>query len=316
MSELLAPIVLFVYDRPLKARQTLDALSQNDLAKDSVLYIFADGAKDDATTETLKRIEETRYVLKERHWCGQVHIIESEKNNGLADSIENGITRIINQYGKAIVLEDDIVTSPYFLTYMNTALDLYEKEEKVMHISGFVPVTTGAEKLPDTYFLRFMSCWGWATWKRAWDTRITDIPYLYKNLPTRSDFHDFNLDGSINQFSQIEQNYKGLLKTWAIKWYATIFINDGLCLYPKYSLVENIGMDGSGSNTLCTDGLYDVALATKINIYKISLKESKYAKAYLKRFYIYGKNSSWKKRLRRYLKNTFLHDIYKNIRYK
>ncbi|MDR1715566.1 MAG: glycosyltransferase [Prevotella sp.] len=313
---MLAPIVLFVYNRPSKTKETLEALASNTLAEESVLYIFSDGPKKDADLIMQKEITETRRVLRQKQWCGQVHIIESEKNNGLANSIEDGITRIVNQYGKVIVLEDDIVTSPYFLTYMNAALDLYEKEDKVMHISGFVPVTTGANKLPETYFLRFMSCWGWATWKRAWDKRITDIPYLYKSLPVRSDFHDFNLNGSINQFSQIEQNYEGTLKTWAIKWYATIFINNGLCLYPHKSLVDNIGVDGSGTNSIALDNRYNVDLAGSIVVNKIPIKENKYAKKYLQRFYIYGKDSSWEKRLKRYLKSTSLHYIYKNIRYK
>lgn len=313
---ILAPIVLFVYNRPQHTLRTLEALSKNDLASDSVLYIYADGAKENADKETLEKIKETRKILKQQQWCKEVHIIESDINKGLAASITNGVTDIIDKYKRIIVLEDDIVTSPYFLTYMNASLELYANESKAMHISGYIPQTTGAENLPETFFLRFMSCWGWATWKRAWDQLITDIPYLYKTLPERSDFNEFNLDNTLNQFSQIEQNYNGTLKTWAIKWYSSIFLKNGLCLYPKYSLVDNIGLDNSGQNTYYVDDSYNVQLASYIKVNSIEVKENRYAKEYLKRFYIFGTDSSWKKRVKRYLKKTLLHKIYVKVRYK
>lgn len=308
----LAPIVLFVYNRPQQALNTLEALAKNDLAKDSSLFIYADGPK---AVEDKMKIEETRKILRLKQWCKEVHIIESEENKGLATSIVEGVTKIINLYGKAIVLEDDIVTSPFFLQYMNESLTLYEKEDKVMHISGYVPLTTGAQKLPDTYFLRFMSCWGWATWKRAWDTLITDIPYLYKIIPQQKDFDDYSLNNTTDIISQLERNYNGTLNTWAVKWYSTIFLYNGLCLYPKYSLVQNIGFDGSGENTYCSDGSFQVNLASEVKVYPIKIEECKYAKEYLMRFYIYGKDSSWKRRLKKYIKSTNLHKLYVKIRY-
>ncbi|MDR2993392.1 MAG: glycosyltransferase [Bacillus cereus] len=311
----LAPIVLFVYNRPRHTQRTLEALAKNHLANGSVLYIYADGPKKDAESKIIEKIEETRKIIRERQWCKDVHIIESENNKGLADSILEGITDIINKYGKVIVLEDDIVTSVGFLKYMNDALNLYNEENKVMHISGYVPVTSGAEKLPETYFLRFMSCWGWATWKRAWEQIILDIPYLYKELPKQSDFKRFNLDGYLNQFSQIEDNYNGSLKTWAIKWYATIFIRKGLCLYPKYSVVDNIGFDGSGEHTFSSDNLYSVNLAESIDVSSIKTKECKYAYNYLKRFYKYGRDSTLNRRIKLYLKSSYIGKIYKKIRY-
>ena len=135
---MLAPIVLFVYNRPWHTEQTLNALMQNELADQSVLYIYADGPKENATEEQLKKIEEVRHVIRTKKWCKEVHIIESEKNKGLADSIINGVTEIVNKYGKVIVLEDDIVTSKGFLKYMNEALELYKEEDKVYHISGYM----------------------------------------------------------------------------------------------------------------------------------------------------------------------------------
>jgi Predicted glycosyltransferases len=307
----LAPITLFVYNRPEHTLRTLEALANNILANESILYIYADGPKED-----IEDVASTRKIIRQKQWCKEVHIIESKVNNGLADSIIRGVSEVINKYGKVIVLEDDIVTSPYFLQYMNDALSLYENEDKVMHISSFVPKTTGAEKLQETYFLRFMSCWGWATWKRAWDKLITDISYLHKSLPKRADFKEYNLEGALNQYALVELNYRGELKTWAIKWYSTIFIDNGLCLYPRQSLVENIGFDGSGENTICTDGSFNVQLTTNVNVRLIDIKPSKYAKSYLKRFYIFGPDSNYKKRIKRILKSTSLHKLYAKIRYR
>lgn len=310
----LAPIVLFVYNRPWHTLQTLEALANNQLAKDSVLYIYADGAKNDATEDTISKIKETRNTIKQKQWCGEVHIIESDKNKGLAKSIREGINDIITKHEKVIVLEDDIVTSSGFLSYMNNALTLYENKDKVMHISGFVPVTTGGSQLPETYFLRFMSCWGWATWKRAWDKFIDDIDYLYTTLPEQPDYEEFNLSGAIDMFWQIRDNYNGTINTWAIKWYSTIFLHKGLCLYPHQSLVDNIGIDGSGENCFNNDNRYEVVLLPSINVKPIEIKENKKAKKYLMRFYIYGNDSSLMHRTILYLKKTWLYPVYKKIR--
>ena len=163
----LAPIVLFVYNRPWHAEQTLNALMKNELADQSVLYIFADGPKDNATEDQLNKIKEVRQVIRSKRWCKEIHIIESDKNKGLANSVIDGVTKIVNKYGKIIVLEDDLVTAKGFLHFMNNALDKYEEEEKVMEVSGFNFPLKIAHK-NSAHFLLFASSWGWATWKRAW----------------------------------------------------------------------------------------------------------------------------------------------------
>ena len=162
----LSPIVLFVYNRPWHTRQTLETLSKNILADQSKLYIYADGPKENATDEQLRKINDVRKLIREKNWCREVEIIEREKNIGIENSTITGVTEIVNKFGKIIVVEDDIVTSVGFLKYMNEALDLYEKYEKVMYISGYMfPVKA---KLPETFFLPITSYWGWGTWARAW----------------------------------------------------------------------------------------------------------------------------------------------------
>src|SRR3989339_698479 len=135
---MLSPIVLFVYNRLEHTRKTIEALQKNELAKDSELFLYSDGPKNE---ENIKKVNEVRKYINSIDGFKKVKIVEREINFGLARSIIAGVTDIVNKYGKIIVLEDDIVTSPYFLTFMNDALCLYENEEKVMHISGyFFPV--------------------------------------------------------------------------------------------------------------------------------------------------------------------------------
>ena len=176
----LAPIVLFVYNRPWHTEQTLEALSANKEVQESILYIYADGPKENTTSEELEKIAQVRKVLRNKQWCKEVKIIESVNNKGLADSIIEGVTTVVNNHGKVIVLEDDIVVSTGFLKYMNDALNLYENEEKVMHISGYMfPVK---ERLPETFFYKQASCWGWATWANRWEELKTSPKEIYNQL--------------------------------------------------------------------------------------------------------------------------------------
>lgn len=240
-----APIVLFVYNRPLHTEQTLNALMQNELADQSVLYIYSDGPKENTTEEQLKKIQEVRRLLSTKKWCKEVHIIEAEKNKGLADSIIDGVTEIVNKYGKIIVLEDDLVTSIGFLKYMNDALDLYEFEEKVMHISGYMfPVK---KKLPKTFFYKPTSCWGWATWSRAWKHFKKNAQFQIDELEKTNSWEEFTIDFSYPDFkNQLVSNLEGKINTWAIFWQSSVFLAGGTSLHPYPSLVQNIGFDGSG----------------------------------------------------------------------
>jgi len=243
----LAPIVLFVYNRPGHTRQTLEALSNNDLADQSKLFVFADGMKSGATETQIQAIKDTKKVIREKNWCKEVHLIEAGHNKGLADSIISGVTKIINQYGKVIVLEDDIVTSKGFLKYMNDALELYKEEDKVMHVSAFI-YPTNMEKMPNTYFYNVNSCWGWGTWKKAWEKFNSDTSELLHNVSKNYDEFIFNGGQGSVFFQQLEANFIGQLKTWAVKWHSSIYLHNGLCLHPNKSLTINIGLDNSGEH--------------------------------------------------------------------
>lgn len=271
----LAPIVLFVYNRPWHTRQTLEALSNNYYADQSELIVFADGPKQNASSEDIEKIIEVRSIVKEKQWCKSVKIIESEINKGLADSIVSGVTKIVNEYGKIIVLEDDIVTSPGFLKYMNDALSLYESKEKVMHISGYMfPVN---EKLPQTFFYNTASCWGWGTWARAWKYFNEDTRKLAELIYRNNLVKKFNVQNSYPFYSHLEDNISGKIKTWAVMWYASFFLKSGFSLHPYPSLTNNIGHDNSGENCTTNNFFYWNRLANQISVKTIPIKESKKA---------------------------------------
>ncbi|WP_418181137.1 glycosyltransferase [Aliarcobacter lanthieri] len=244
MSKNLAPIVLFTYNRPEHTKQTIEALQKNELALQSELFIYSDGGKDE---KSWNEVNEVREYLKTVKNFKNITLIFQEKNIGLADSIISGVTKIVNEYGKIIVLEDDIVTSQYFLKFMNEALDFYEKEDNVWHISGWnYPISD--ENLNNTFLYRTMNCWGWATWKDRWNNYEKNPSKLISTF-TQKDIYEFNLDNATNFWEQVIKNNNKQMNTWAIFWYATIFKNHGLCLNPTQSFVENIGFDGTGTNT-------------------------------------------------------------------
>lgn len=282
----LAPIVLFVYNRPWHTQQTLEALSKNELSSESVLYIFADGPKENAMPETLQKIKETREIIKSKKWCKEVIISEKEKNVGLADSIISGVTEVVNKYGKVIVLEDDIVTSKGFLKYMNEALEIYSNESQVMEISGFMfPINSAG--LPNTFFYNANSCWGWATWKRAWEYFENDSEKLYlKLIEKQTDWTAFNaLQGNAFR-EQLLLNIDNKIKTWAVHWHAVIYLCNGLVLHPKKSLTKNMGFDGSGVNCNTSSVYANMKLAKVISVKKIKVHfEHKRALKRLKKYF-------------------------------
>jgi FkbM family methyltransferase len=309
MNEL-APIVLFVYNRPWHTDQTLNALMQNELADESVLYIFADGPKENATDEQLKKISEVRQLIRSKQWCKEAHIIEAEKNKGLADSIIDGVTQIVNEYGKIIVLEDDIITSKGFLRYMNDALAVYENEENVFHISGYMFPVKG--KLPETFFYRQTSCWGWGTWPGKWNQLEKSPVKLKQQLINASQINYADIDGTNQFINQLNDNIDGRIKTWAVLWHFSVFLKNGLSLHPRKSLVKNIGNDSSGVNSGSTT-LFEVEPIERIQVKKIKIEDYKKVYNFLKIFYDADDNhnlfNATKNRIYSFVPSKFKHGI-------
>jgi hypothetical protein len=263
---------------------TIEALSKNELSSETTVYIFSDAPKNP---------EQTENVMQVRDYLGKINCFKSmeirqrEKNFGLAKSVITGVTEIIKKHGKVIVLEDDMVTSKYFLTYMNNALDLYENEADVACIHGYVyPVKS---RLPDTFFLKGADCWGWATWKRGWDIFEEDGKKLLDEIRQNKLEKQFNFNDSYPYTAMLEGQVNGEINSWAIRWYASAFVNNKLTLYPGHSLVKNIGNDGSGTN--CTEQTeFDVEvyeekpLLEKIKIEHDKKAFKKFEKYFTKRF--------------------------------
>ena len=245
MTKGLAPIVLFVYNRPDHTAQTIAALQANKLAPQSDLIIFSDGAK---KPQHNKNVIAVRELITTVTGFNTVEVRLSGYNKGLADSITQGVTQVVNEHGKIIVLEDDILVSPTFLNYMNDALNYYQNSKRVWHITGWnYPIEL--ETKSDVYFYRLMQCWGWATWKDRWAHFEKDVDATLASFdkPMRK---SFNIDGYDRLWNQVAANKRGKINTWAIFWYVTIFKQDGLCLCPSLSYVRNIG-HGDGEH--CKD---------------------------------------------------------------
>lgn len=296
----LAPIILFVFARPEHTKRTLDALAANRLAAQSDLFVYADAARNQNEVE---RVHAVRSLIYATSGFRSVTIIERETNYGLARNIVEGVTDVCNRYGRAIVLEDDLVTSPYFIEYMNNALEKYADEASVMHISGYIfPID--AKGLPQTFFLRTTSCWGWATWKRAWEL-FDKKPGDLRQRFTPNLKYAFNFENATNFWDQVELNLSGKIDTWAIFWYASVFLNNGLCLHPSQSLVQNIGHDGSGVHCGTTNQ-YDVSLPIiSITEFAEDLSEHKIAFERVKKFFN-AQKMSFTRRLLRKLNSKYL----------
>jgi putative methyltransferase (TIGR04325 family) len=255
-----APIALFVYNRPWHTLQTLQALAKNALAKDAILYVFADGAKTDATPEQLKKITETRAIIRKQVWAKQVHIFEKDTNAGLANSIIAGVNQVLEKHDTIIVLEDDILVSPYFLQYMNDGLEMYKEEKKVASIHGYnYPIEN--YQLPDTFFVKGADCWGWATWADRWKVFEKDATKLMHALVSSNLVNEFDIDGTYSYAAMLQDQIDGKVDSWAIRWYASAFLQNMFTLYPKRSLIYNIGIDNSGTHS----GSIDVVNNTNWN---------------------------------------------------
>lgn len=252
-----SPIALFVYNRLKHTRQTIEALLKNDLAKESELIIFSDGPR---TQEAFEKVEEVRKYIRSISGFKRIQIRDRKVNLGLAKSIIDGVTEIVNEYGRVIVLEDDLVTSPYFLNYMNDGLNFYENEQKVISILGYVyPVKNS---LPETFFIKGAFCWGWATWKRGWDLFEKNGEVLLKKLVDQKLTNIFDCHGTYPYTEMLKAQIKGENDSWGIRWNASAFLNNKLTLFPGVSLVSNIGNEGSGRHGV-VDHDRDVDLAER-----------------------------------------------------
>ncbi len=285
----LAPIVLFVYNRLDHTQKTISALQKNTLAKESELFIYADAAGKQSEAE---KVQAVRDFIKTIDDFKSITIIEQKENKGLADSIISGVTEIVNKYGKIIVLEDDLVTSPYFLKFMNDSLNTYEKHSKVASIHGYIyPI----DNLPNTFFLKGADCWGWATWKNRWAIFEPRGQKLLAELKSRKLEKEADFNGSYDFTGMLKNQIKGQNDSWAIRWYMSAFLKDMLTLYPGKSYVQNIGFSSEGTHCTTQTNVFDVKLNEQYLLQEINVKEDLESRNKIETFLFSLKISSFKR---------------------
>ncbi|MFD0912375.1 glycosyltransferase family 2 protein [Methylophilus luteus] len=281
-----APIALFVYNRLLHTQNTIQALKANHLSSETDLIIFSDGPR---SSEQSKKVDSVRSFIKSIDGFKSIRIIERDCNYGLANSIIDGVTKVCNEFGKAIVLEDDIATSTYFLTYMNDALNHYKNNEKVASIHGYIYPTQG---LPETFFLRGADCWGWATWKEKWGLFNSDGVQLLDGLKRQKLLKRFNFNDTYPYSQMLKDQIDGKNDSWAIRWHASAFLNNLYTLYPGKSLVENIGNDGSGTHCSNTEIFTSNLSDSKISHFPETVEDDLLAVKLIEKYFKAQQNKS------------------------
>ncbi|MBR5440673.1 MAG: glycosyltransferase family 2 protein, partial [Prevotella sp.] len=267
------------------------------------LFVFSDAAKDEASKS---EVSEVRRFVRSIKGFKAVHIVERTENWGLARSIIDGVTQMLERYDRVIVLEDDLVLAPYFLRFMNDALETYKNEDRVGHIQACD--FTQNPTLPDTFLIKWTGSWGWATWRRAWRHFNPDGRQLLDELKRRKLTRRFDFNGKYGFTRMLRRQIEGKNNSWAIRWNASLFLADVLSLNVGRSLVQNEGFDGSGTN--CgSGGLYASNLWTKpLPVVKIQpIEENEDARNAFEKYYAHTNSFCAKaiRRLKRTLKGDF-----------
>jgi GT2 family glycosyltransferase len=244
-----SPIIIFVYNRLQHLDTLLNSLQKNDLFKKSKVLVFSDGAKNEIDKD---KIDKVRELLKKRLIPQNSEIIENNVNIGLSKNVIGGLNKIFQIYDRAIILEDDLELSPFFLNYMNDALNLYETSENVSSISGYMYPIESKKFSNNYFFLKLIESWGWGTWKRAWNIFENDSLQLKKKIDEKQLANEFNFDSGISYYKMLKNNINGLNDSWAVRWYASTFLKNMNTLFPSKSFVKNIGIDNSGQNCYYT----------------------------------------------------------------
>jgi len=241
----ISPIIIFTYNRLDTLKVAIKSLQNNILAKDTEVFIFSDYAKKEKDIESVKKI---RKFLYEIDGFKSISIIERKENYGLARNIIEGVTEIINEYEKVIVLEDDLISSKNFLSYMNQALDFYKNDEQIFSVSGYTGILPSLEKLDDEGYLSYRpSSWGWGTWKKEWNKNDWDVKDFDKFIKDKKAIKKFNR-GGIDMTRMLKSCMEGRNHSWAIRWSYSMYKQNKYCFYPKVSKIQNVGFGENATN--------------------------------------------------------------------
>jgi hypothetical protein len=276
-----SPVALFAYTRAEHLCSTVESLSRNTIAKETVLYVFSDGPR---TAQDEGKVEAVRNYVREIKGFADVNLVTSDQNRGLSASIVGGVDRVLAKHESLIVLEDDLATSPFFLQYMNDALRCYQDDQRVVSVHGYMYPVDGS--LPETFFIRGADCWGWATWRRGWKVFNSDGRALLREIKRRRLTRSFNLNGAFNYLQILQDQVVGRNDSWAIRWHAAAFLADMVTLYPGRSLVQNLGTDGSGTHFKASSNQFDTEISNSpVDVRKIEAVEDEEVVGRLSAYY-------------------------------
>ena len=268
-----SPIALFVYNRLTHTKKVINSLKKNKETKNTEIFIFSDGPRSNADKNEIIKLR--KFILSVTFFK-KIYLITRKKNIGLSKNIISGLDYVLKKKKTVIVLEDDLVVSPNFLKFMNTYLEQFEKKIEVCSICAYNYPIDINEKI---YFLRGSHCWGWATWRRYWFLFEKNPKKILKQLKKRNLNFSFNMNNHYPYTKMLEDNILKKNDSWAVRWHASMFLNNYFTLYPQKSMVKNIGFDGTGEH--CS---FSTSYNTRIskNFHKLNTKfqilESKEAK--------------------------------------
>lgn len=244
----LAPLALFVYQRLNHTKATVEALAQNNSAKSTNLWIFSDGPKCRKSEKKINEVRDYIDTISKNGWFKSVTIMKSPKNKGLANSIIGGVSMLTAKYGSIIVVEDDLVTAPDFLDFMNRSLDFYRTNPSIGSITGYSPISSCPRDYKHDIYLASRNCsYGWGTWSDRWervDWGAKEYQQLRRSLKLRKQFNQCGLD----RFNRLRRQMNGKIDSWSIRFGLFQFMNDLYTVYPVVSRLKNIGWDGSGTH--------------------------------------------------------------------
>ena len=276
----LAPVALFAYKRPDHLARTVSSLLANPEAAQTDLFVFCDEARHPSERVAVGAV---RAMVSAMRGFQSITVCLRDENLGLAGSIISGVTEVLRQRDRVVVIEDDLVLSPRFLRFMNDGLDCYSDEPRVASIHGYCYPVRGT--LPETFFMRGADCWGWATWRRAWTGFRHDGAALLRELSVQNLLREFDLDGAAGFARMLRDQVAGRNDSWAIRWHASCFLAGQLTLYPGTSLVENVGNDASGTHGVTSTYFAGPTRGDRVEVRRIPLEASEAAREEFIRFF-------------------------------
>lgn len=279
-----APVVIFCYNRKEHLEKTIYALEKNELANETDVYIYADGYRGDKDKRDVEEVRSFLMSYKKTSLFKSLTINISNVNKGLANSIIDGVSEIIKNEGRVIVLEDDLITAPDFLVFMNESLNYYKNDESIWSVTGYTLPLKGLKELEDDVYLSYRACsWAWGTWNNRWKTVDWEVKDFTKLCRDKKMQRQLNRGGR-EMFKMLKNQQEGKNNSWAIRWCYTQSKQNKYTIHPKYCKVQNIGVDGTGENSLATR-----KYITKIDKTPIMVKSVKPNKKILNQFRNYYK---------------------------